>query len=110
MTGANVSHQWNSELLGDRVVNTIGLQVRNDDIPHVGLHHTEDQQLVNVVTDDKVDEFNAGLYGQSEMKWAEKVRTIIGRAATGITRTWWTTTPRQTPAGGRRRSSAPRDR
>ncbi len=78
VTGDNVSHQWNSLFWGDNVVNTVGLQVRNDYIPHIGLHHTEDRQLINVVTDDTVEEFNAGLYAQSEVKWAEKVRTIIG--------------------------------
>ena len=61
VTGDNVSHQWNSLFWGDNVVNTVGLQVRNDYIPHVGLHHTEDRQLVNVVTDDTVEEFNAGV-------------------------------------------------
>lgn len=78
VTGGNLSHQWKSPLWGDRVVNTVGLQVRNDDMPHIGLHHTEDRQLVNVVSDDTVEEFNSGLYAQNEVKWAEKLRTVVG--------------------------------
>src|SRR5207253_768871 len=34
--------------------------------------------LVNVVVDDKVEEFSGGLYAQSQVKWAEKVRTVVG--------------------------------
>jgi TonB-dependent Receptor Plug Domain len=78
VTGGAVSHQWNSVLAGDRVVNTVGLQLRNDAIPHVGLHHTEDRALVNAIVDDSVEEFNGGLYAQSEVKWAEKIRTVVG--------------------------------
>jgi hypothetical protein len=78
VTGTNVSHTWSSLLLGDRAQNTIGLQVRNDWIPRVGLNHTEDRQLVNVVTDDDVDDFDGAVYYQNQMKWGEKVRTVLG--------------------------------
>jgi hypothetical protein len=78
ITGGNVSHQWNSRLWGDRVVNTIGLQVRNDSIPHVGLHHTSGRELVNPIVDDSVQEISTALYASSQVKWAEKVRTVVG--------------------------------
>jgi hypothetical protein len=78
VTGGNIAHTWNSLLIGECAQNTVGLQLRNDSIPHVGLHHTEDRELVNVVTDDSVDDFDGALYYQNQMKWSEKVRTVVG--------------------------------
>jgi hypothetical protein len=78
VTGANVSESWHSRLLGDCVVNTVGVQVRNDSIPHVALHHTEQRELVNAVEDDTVDEFSTGFWGQTQVKWSDKVRTVLG--------------------------------
>ncbi len=76
--GFNSSHSWNSRLLGDQVVNTVGLQLRNDYIPHVGLHNTANRQLVTAVSDDKVEELSTGLYFATQVKWAEKIRTVTG--------------------------------
>jgi hypothetical protein len=78
ITGGNISHQWNSNLFGDRVVNTVGFQVRNDSIPHLGLHNTEQRQFLSAVSDDSVHEINLGPYISSQVKWAEKVRSVIG--------------------------------
>lgn len=78
VTGGNLSHTWTSTLVGDRMQNTVGLQLRNDSIPHVGLRHTQNRQLVNLVTDDSVDDFGGALYYQNQLKWAEKVRTVLG--------------------------------
>jgi hypothetical protein len=78
VSGINLAHSWRSPFLGEQVQNTIGLQVRNDWIPHVGLHHTEDRELVNIVTDDAVDTLDVAPYFQSTVKWGEKVRTVLG--------------------------------
>lgn len=78
VTGVNLAHTWNSYLLGDRMQHTVGLQIRNDWIPHVGLHHTEGRQLINTVTDDSVDAFDGSLYYQNQLRWGEKVRTVLG--------------------------------
>lgn len=37
ITGTNLAHSWRSLVWGDRVVNTVGFQLRNDSIPHVAL-------------------------------------------------------------------------
>jgi hypothetical protein len=78
ITGGNVSHHWDDQLFGCEVVNTVGLQVRNDSIPHVGLHHTEERLLVNPIVDDSAQVFTTGVYASSQVKWAEKVRTVLG--------------------------------
>ncbi len=78
ITGGNFSHQWHSWLLGDRMVNTAGFQVRNDSITHVALHNTSQRLLVNAVSDDAVQEISVGPYLSSEVKWTEKVRSVVG--------------------------------
>ncbi len=78
VAGTNVSHTWNSTLFGDRMQNTVGLQIRNDWIPHVGLHHTQERVLVNAVTDDSANVFDGSLYYQNQTQWTEKVRSVLG--------------------------------
>lgn len=78
VTGCNLAHTWLSPLAGDRMQHTVGLQLRNDSIPHVALHHTENRVLVNVITDDAVNEFSTGIYYQNQLQWSSKVRTVLG--------------------------------
>lgn len=75
--GGNLSHSWTSPFT-DCVRNTVGLQVRNDNIPHIGINHTEAQNIVNVIDDASIKESNIGLYFSNEVKWGEKVRTVMG--------------------------------
>lgn len=78
ITGANISHEWKSRILGNCAVNTVGLQVRNDYLPLVALHHTANRQFLDGLIDDQVNEFSAGLWLQSAIKWGPKVRTVFG--------------------------------
>lgn len=78
VTGLNLAHTWDSALVGHCLQHSVGLQIRNDSLPHVGLHHTENRELVNVISDDTVDQFSVGVYGQSQIKWTEKARTVLG--------------------------------
>lgn len=83
-TGANLSHTWRSYLLGDRVQNTLGLQVKHDDIPHSDVFATQNGVRLNVPPDPAADRVasiegtDTGLYWQNEFKWMEKVRTVLG--------------------------------
>jgi hypothetical protein len=84
LIGANLSHTWKSFLLGDRLQNTLGLQVKRDEIPRADVFATEDGVRLDVPPDPAVDreasvrQTDIGLYWQNEAKWAEKVRTILG--------------------------------
>lgn len=78
VSGANLSHQWSSLVLGDRVQHSVGVQFRNDFIPNVGLANTFRRAVLSTVRDDRVEEANVGLYYQNEVRWAEKVRTYFG--------------------------------
>ena len=76
--GAKVNHQRIGRWLGHEMQNTVGVQVRNDDIPTVGLYHTQARQLLDTVRQDSVVETSAAVYAQNETGWAPWFRTIAG--------------------------------
>src|SRR5208283_2145978 len=72
---------WNSQLFGDRGRNTFGLQVRNDNTPHIGDEHVIARNLLNVIDEASIIESNVGVYFNNDVKWGEKVRTELGLRA-----------------------------
>ena len=83
VTGAKVSHRRIGHWLGRDVQNTVGVQLRNDDIPTVGLYHTQARQLLQTVRQDAVLETSAAAYAQNETEWAPWLRTIAGARVDG---------------------------
>ncbi len=75
--GANVSDTRYGKLFGIATQNTVGVQVRADDI-HPGLAETTDRIVRFTVRDDHVIEASAGLYGENRTQWADKFRTVAG--------------------------------
>ena len=78
IAGGKVSHQRIGHWLGREVQNTFGLQLRNDDIPTVGLYHTQARELLDTVRQDSVMETSAAIYAQNETQWAPWLRTLAG--------------------------------
>jgi outer membrane receptor protein involved in Fe transport len=78
VTGAKVSHRRIGHWFGGETQNTFGVQLRNDDIPTVGLYHTEARQLRETVRQDAVVETSVGAYAQNETSWSPWLRTIGG--------------------------------
>lgn len=76
--GANLSQEWESVLMGDRSVNTVGVQVLNDTIGNVAINHTASRNFVNQVTSANVNELSTGIYYINQTKWLPKVRTMLG--------------------------------
>jgi hypothetical protein len=62
---------------GREVENTLGLQLRTDDI-RLGLFNTEGRAPLSTVRDDRVLETSAGLYVENTIRWLEKFRTVAG--------------------------------
>jgi hypothetical protein len=77
-SGFNVSHDWIAKLAGHDMVNTIGLQVRNDDINPVGLYQTVDQHQLSITEQDHVIQMSGSLYVENRFQWSEKFRSIAG--------------------------------
>jgi outer membrane receptor protein involved in Fe transport len=78
VTGGRVSYRRIDRWRGRDVQNTVGAQLRNDDITRVGLFHTEARQLLDTVREDAVAETSAAGYAQNEIAWTPWLRTLAG--------------------------------
>jgi outer membrane receptor protein involved in Fe transport len=76
--GVKVSQTWLSKLFDHDMDNTIGLQVRDDNIAPVALYATDSTDYVATEVQDHVSQTNVALYLQNGFKWAEKFRTVAG--------------------------------
>ena len=79
--GGKVFRTWITELGPHRtMLNTVGVQLRQDDI-RVGLYDTAQRQIQATVRDDQVRQTMLGVYGQNEISWNSWLRTIAGLRA-----------------------------
>lgn len=76
--GAKASQTWLGKLFGHDMDNTIGLQVRNDNIDPVALYHTQGTTIIGTARQDHVVQTSVAIYLQNGFKWAEKFRTVAG--------------------------------
>jgi hypothetical protein len=78
VAGGHVSHTWSTDWLGKAMEHTLGLQVRHDAIPEVGLHKTRERTRLSTVRSDDVAETSLGLYYRQQTQWLSKLRTVLG--------------------------------
>jgi hypothetical protein len=78
VTGVNASQQWLSNWLGLETSNTLGIQVRNDNVAEDGLFHTQAREVLETVRLDHVTQTSLSAYFENSERWSEKVRTVAG--------------------------------
>ncbi len=78
VVGGNAAQTWFTTWLGTSMDHTLGLQVRHDAIPAVGLFKTRERSRLSTVRDDTVHETSVGMYYQNQTQWLPKVRTVVG--------------------------------
>ncbi|MQA28597.1 MAG: TonB-dependent receptor [Luteitalea sp.] len=83
VSGAKVTHTRIGRFADREMRNTVGLQVRSDDIAKVGLYHTQARDLIDTVRQDDVLQTSLSGYAQNETSWAPKVRTLAGLRVDG---------------------------
>ncbi len=83
VTGGKVSHRRLGRVAGRPTQNTVGVQLRNDDIGNVGLYHTVARERLDTVREDAVLQTSAGAYAQNETEWTPWLRTLAGVRADG---------------------------
>jgi outer membrane receptor protein involved in Fe transport len=83
VSGGRISQRRIGRWKGREIQNSWGLQLRNDDITHIGLTHTEQRRLLENLSDASVFQTSAGLYGQNETSWFPWLRTIGGLRVDG---------------------------
>ncbi|MEO6666444.1 MAG: TonB-dependent receptor, partial [Nitrospiria bacterium] len=76
--GVRASHLWFGKLLGRDMDNTIGLQVRHDNIDTIGLYKTAARQRLSTTREDSVKQTSVAVYAQNGTRWTEKFRTVAG--------------------------------
>jgi hypothetical protein len=77
IVGAKASHNWLQDMQGIPVITTIGTDVRHDDID-VGIFLTENRNTLGTVRNDKVRQTSVSLWGEMQLQWQEKFRSILG--------------------------------
>ena len=83
VSGVKLSHRRLQKWAGYSMQNTVGVQVRNDDISNVGLYHTEAREQLDTIRQDSVLQTSAGVYGQNETEWRPRLRTLAGLRVDG---------------------------
>src|SRR5262249_13814230 len=83
VSGATISYRRIDRWGAREVQNTVGVQVRNDDIMSVGLAHTESRRLLGTIRQDAVLQSSGAVYAQSEIAWASWLRTLAGMRVDG---------------------------
>jgi outer membrane receptor protein involved in Fe transport len=78
VVGGKVSHERLLTLFGRDVEATIGLDVRNDNIPTLELLHTKARDILSTVRSDHVSQTSAALWGQASFQLAPWFRAVAG--------------------------------
>jgi TonB-dependent receptor-like protein/carboxypeptidase family protein len=81
VSGVRLSHRRMTKWLGHAVQNTVGVQLRNDDIATIALYHTESRTRLDTRSDDSAVVTSGGAYAQNEIEWAPWLRTTAGLRA-----------------------------
>lgn len=76
--GFDTKYFWPMEIAGLSMVNTIGLQGRNDRIDPVGLYSTEEQRRVATTREDRVRESSVGIWVENSTEWSSWLRSVTG--------------------------------
>ena len=76
--GGNASQTWFNKLFGTDMDNTVGIQVRNDQIGGLGLANTQFRDVFSTTSNDNVNQISVGIYLKSENRWTNWFRTIAG--------------------------------
>lgn len=75
--GGSVAQSWLSHWADRPMVNTLGLQIRQDHL-RVGLYDTVARVTENTVRDDTVHQTLLGAYAQNEWTWTPWLRSVAG--------------------------------
>jgi outer membrane receptor protein involved in Fe transport len=78
IVGARAFQRRRAKWRGHLMQNTIGVEVRNDDIGELALYHTQARVRLDTLTRAAVVESQGGIYAQNETEWKPWLRTLVG--------------------------------
>ena len=76
--GGALSHGWGLGPAWRDTEVSVGAQVRQDRLPHVGLFHTIDRERTETVREDKLTQTSSGIYGEARTAWLPWFRSTLG--------------------------------
>ncbi len=76
--GASASKTWHLKWGDKEVQNSVGLQLRHDDIGRSGLYSTQARARLSTTREDKVRESSAGLFFENTVQWSPWFRSVAG--------------------------------
>jgi len=76
--GGAVSHGWMLGSAWRETELTLGLQFRQDRVPHVGLFHTLDRARTDTIREDRITENEFGVYVEARTHWLTWLRSTLG--------------------------------
>lgn len=76
--GGRAHYEQAGTLGGMAMVNRAGAEVRYDDINEVGLYRTVGRERLGAVRSDRVSNWSTGFYGENQLAWSSRVRTVLG--------------------------------
>ncbi|MFZ2725252.1 MAG: TonB-dependent receptor [Methylococcaceae bacterium] len=79
--GANAEQTWFSDYFGFEQDNSLGIQIRHDDIMGLALNHTQNRQWLNTIRNDSITQTSIAIYIKNQTQWLKKFRTIAGLRA-----------------------------
>jgi hypothetical protein len=77
-TGANGEQTWFNQWFGLDMDNSVGFQMRHDNIKDLGLNHTQQRQLINSLKLNDIEESSLAFYLKNQTHWLSKLRSIAG--------------------------------
>lgn len=75
--GGELVLEQDGELAGMAMTNTLGADLRTDDIDRVGLRRTNARQFLDAIRLDAVHEWSTGLHGRNELNWTSSLRSVV---------------------------------
>ena len=76
--GGRANYRLEGSLAGMDMVNLLGVELRYDDIPEVGLYKTRGRKRLGTIRSDKVEEWSTGLYAENQLHWTPRLRSVLG--------------------------------
>jgi len=81
VTGGNGEQTWFAKWFGMDVDNSVGMQIRHDEVIGAALNRTEQRRIFQTVRQDDISETSVAVYLKNQVQWLEKFRTISGLRA-----------------------------
>ena len=78
VAGGRVAYRRLGHFLERHTESAVGVQVRRDWLSPVGLYHNAGRARLTTTREDEVGQTMVGMYAQSEIEWARRLRTTFG--------------------------------